>query len=73
MTPDSPTKRHSQFTLLREGMEATNGTPGPDDPETIAVAQVVKVSPRGVTVMVIDQAQPGIRRGMLARLTARMP
>jgi hypothetical protein len=62
-----------QFTLLREGMEATNGTPGPDDPETIAVAQVVKVSPGGVTVMVIDQAQPGIRKGMLARLTARMP
>lgn len=66
-------KMGDQFTLLREGMEATNGTPGPDDPETIAVAQVVKVSPRGVTVMVIDQAQPGIRRGMLARLTARMP
>ena len=66
-------KMGDQFTLLREGMEATNGTPGPDDPETIAVAQVVKVAPRGITVMVIDQAQPGIRRGMLARLTARMP
>jgi hypothetical protein len=66
-------KMGDQFTLLREGMERTGAMPGPDAPETIAVVQVIKVAPGGITVMVIDQAQPGIRVGTAARLTARMP
>lgn len=62
-----------QFTLLRSGTEQVAVNPGPDSPETIAVLQVIKVTPGGVTAMVIDQAQPGIRVGNPARLTAKMP
>ena len=66
-------KMGDQFTILRAGMEATGQVPGPDAPETIAVVQVIKIARGGVTGMVIDQAQPGIRLGLAARLTAKMP
>lgn len=66
-------KTGDQFTLLREGVDATGATPGPDAPETLAVVQVIKVAPGGITAMVIDQAQPGLQVGTRARLTAKMP
>jgi LysM repeat protein len=69
----SDVKMGDQFTLLRQGMEVSGQVPGPDAPETIAVVQVVKVAPGGITAMVLDQAQPGIRLGVPARLTAKMP
>ena len=41
--------------------------------EKIALVQVVKVTDRGATGIIVDQAQPAIRNGTSARLTARMP
>jgi hypothetical protein len=62
-----------QFTLLREGVDVTGAAAGPDAPETLAVVQVIKVAPGGITAMVIDQAQPGLQVGTRARMTAKMP
>jgi LysM repeat protein len=66
-------KMGDQFTLLRDGMDASGAASGPDAAETLAVAQVIKVSPRGVTALIIDMAQPGLKVGTRARLTAKMP
>ena len=41
--------------------------------ERIALAQVVRATRSGVTAMIVDQAQPAIKEGAHARLTARMP
>ena len=46
----------------------------PDDPEIpIGKAQVVRSTPYGVTAVIMGQAQPLIREGMTARVTAKMP
>lgn len=60
-----------QFTLVRERVELDRGARLPEQP--IALAQVVRVTERGTTVMIVDQVQPKIREGMEARLTAKMP
>ena len=60
-----------QFTVVRERVDLYDGIRLPEQP--IALAQVVRVTERGATVMIVDQAQPKIREGMEARLTAKMP
>jgi LysM repeat protein len=41
--------------------------------ERIALGQVVKVTDRGTTLMLVDQQNPSVKLGTKARLTARMP
>jgi LysM repeat protein len=41
--------------------------------ERIALGQVVKVTDRGTTLMLVDQQNPAVKLGTKARLTARMP
>ena len=57
------------FTLIDDSVDPQY--PAPSVPA--AVAEVVKVTPFGVTAILIDQDQPRIRKGMVARLTARVP
>lgn len=60
-----------QFTLMRGRVDLDRGVKLPEQP--IALAQVVRVTERGATVMIVDQVQPKVREGMEARLTAKMP
>lgn len=58
-----------QFTLIDDSVDPRYPAP----PVPAAVAEVVRVTPFAVTAIVIDQEQAKIRRGMTARLTARVP
>jgi hypothetical protein len=60
-----------QFTVMRGRVYLDGGVRLPEQP--IALAQVVRVTERGATVMIVDQVQPKLREGMEARLTAKMP
>ena len=60
-----------QFTLMQGRVELDRGVRLPEQP--VALAQVVRVTERGATVMIVDQVQPKVREGMEARLTAKMP
>jgi hypothetical protein len=60
-----------QFTLMRGRVDYDHGVKLPEQP--VALAQVVRVTERGATVMIVDQVQPKVREGMEARLTAKMP
>jgi len=60
-----------QFTLMHRRVELDGGVRLPEQP--VALAQVVRVTERGATVMIVDQVQPKVREGMEARLTAKMP
>ncbi|HJU66843.1 MAG TPA: LysM peptidoglycan-binding domain-containing protein [Gemmatimonadaceae bacterium] len=60
-----------QFTLMRGRVELDGRVRLPEQP--VALAQVVRVTERGATVMIVDQVQPKVREGMEARLTAKMP
>ena len=60
------------FTLVDPGGEEKSaGLANP--PEDVGLVQVVRVTRFGVTAIVVDQSQPAIRAGMLARRTARIP
>ncbi len=41
--------------------------------ERVALGQVVKVTDRGTTLMIVDQQNPSVKLGTKVRLTARMP
>ncbi|MBC7789591.1 MAG: LysM peptidoglycan-binding domain-containing protein [Anaerolineae bacterium] len=60
-----------QFTLLRPRVRLDNGSVLPEEP--LALAQAVRVTDRGTTVILIDQRHPSISVGTAARLTAKMP
>ena len=60
-----------QFTLMQGRVDLDRGVRLPEQP--VALAQVVRVTERGATVMIVDQVQPKVREGMEARLTAKMP
>jgi hypothetical protein len=59
-----------RFTFLR-GYLRIDGTWIPE--EEMAVAQVIRVTDRAVTAILVDQTHAGIREGTIARLTARLP
>jgi hypothetical protein len=59
------------FTLLSDRVLSGEGIWIPE--KEIARARVVRVTPRGTTVIVTHHTEPAIRVGVLARLTARMP
>lgn len=58
-----------QFTLIDDSVDPRYPAP----PVPAAVAEVVRVTPQGVTAIIVDQEQPKIYEGMIARLTARAP
>jgi hypothetical protein len=58
-----------QFTLMDDTVDPRYPAP----PVPAAVAEVVRVTPQGVTAIIVDQEQPKIYEGMPARLTARAP
>ncbi|MEP6692792.1 MAG: LysM peptidoglycan-binding domain-containing protein [Gemmatimonadaceae bacterium] len=58
-----------QYTLFRPRVRAGGMLPE----ERIALVQIVRVTDQGATGIIVDQAQPSIRVGTAARLTARMP
>ncbi len=60
-----------QFTLLRPRVHRDDGTWLPEEP--IALAQVVRITNRSVTAIIVDQRHPTISVGTEARLTARVP
>lgn len=69
-------KAGDQFTLYRPSRKMD--VPGQSEPvvlpeEEIALAQVVKVTERGTTALIVSQRQARIRVGVMARLTGRMP
>ncbi len=64
-------KQGDQFTVYRPRMRTDRGAFLPE--EKIALLQVVRVTERGSTAIIVDQAQPSIRQGTPARQTARMP
>jgi hypothetical protein len=59
--------RHKMLVKGRGDLEATV----PE--ERIALGQVVKVTDRGTTLIIVDQQNPAVKLGTKARLTARMP
>jgi hypothetical protein len=72
ISPRAGVRVGDEFTLYaprRRGAEAE-----PTLPETpIAVAQVLRATPYGVTAVVIGQEQPAIKPGVHARLSAKTP
>lgn len=58
-----------QFTLVDDTVDPRHPAP----PVPAAVAEVVRVTPQGVTAIIVDQEQPRIFEGMIARLSARAP
>lgn len=69
-------KLGDEFTLYRprQKMVVPSGDARVQLPEEpIALAQVVRVTDRGTTAIILAQRQPAIKTGVRARLTARMP
>ena len=58
-----------QFTLIDDSVDPKY--PAPAVPA--AIAEVVRVTPFAVTVIIVDHEQPRIYAGMIARLSARAP
>jgi hypothetical protein len=58
-----------QFTLIDDTIDPKHPAP----PVPVAIAEVVKVTPYGLTAIVVDQEQPRIYAGMTARMSARAP
>ncbi len=65
----SGAKVGDQFTLIDDSVDPRYPAP----PVPAAVAEVVRVTPYGVTAIIVDQEQPKIRTGMPARLSGRAP
>ncbi|HEX6059748.1 MAG TPA: LysM peptidoglycan-binding domain-containing protein [Gemmatimonadaceae bacterium] len=60
-----------QVTLVRDPERLPDGTMLPE--REIAVARVVRVTPQGVSAILIDETEPSIRTGTPARVSAKMP
>jgi len=60
-----------QVTLVSDRREVRRGVTIPE--VEIATAQIVRVTPYAATAIVVGQAQPAIRQGTLARVTAKVP
>lgn len=61
-----------QVTLFRDPpANLANASSYPEEP--IALLQVVRVTERGTTAIVVNQRHPGIRPGARGRVTAKMP
>jgi LysM repeat protein len=60
-----------EVTLVSDRREVRRGVTIPE--VEIATAQIVRVTPYAATAIVMGQAQPAIRPGTLARVTAKVP
>ncbi len=60
-----------RFTFVRGRVRTTGNVTLPE--EEIAIGQVIRVTDRAVTAIVVKQTHPAIKEGTLARLTGRMP
>lgn len=60
-----------QLTLQVPGTTAADGTVLP--PQDIAIAQVTRVTPWGASAIIISQTDGGIKTGMTARVSGKMP
>ncbi len=60
-----------RFTFLRGRVRGPDNVTLPE--EEIAIGQVIRVTDRSVTAIVVSQTHPAIKEGTLARLTGRMP
>ena len=60
-----------RFTFLRPRTRVSGDVVLPE--EEIALGQVIRVTDRAVTAIVVSQRHPAIQEGTLARLTGRMP
>ncbi len=60
-----------QLTLQVAGNLAADGSQLP--PQDVAVAQVTRVTPWGASAIIISQTDGGIKTGMTARLSGKMP
>lgn len=60
-----------QLTLSVPGVPAADGTQMP--PQDVAVAQVTRVTPWGASAIIISQTDGGVKTGMAARVTGKMP
>jgi len=60
-----------QLTLQVPGTLAADGTQLP--PQDIAVAQVTRVTPWGASAIIISQTDGGVKTGMAARVSGKMP
>ena len=60
-----------RFTFLRGRVKGPGNVTLPE--EEIAIGQVIRVTDRAVTAIVVSQTHPAIKEGTLARLTGRMP
>jgi hypothetical protein len=60
-----------QITLQRDMGVDTRGVPLP--PEDIAVVQVTRVTPQGTSAVILAETDGGMKVGMAARVTAKMP
>ncbi|HXV15801.1 MAG TPA: LysM peptidoglycan-binding domain-containing protein [Gemmatimonadaceae bacterium] len=58
-----------QFTLIDDSVDPKYPSP----PVAGAIGEVARVTPYGVTLIIVDHEQPRIYAGMLARLSARAP
>ncbi|MFN2400348.1 MAG: LysM peptidoglycan-binding domain-containing protein [Gemmatimonadaceae bacterium] len=67
----SGVKIGDQFTLFRPRVRTDDGVFLPE--EKLALVQIVKVTQRGSTALIVDHKEPAIKEGTAARLTARMP
>jgi hypothetical protein len=64
-------KLGDHFTVMRPRVTLEDGSVLP--PESVALLQIVRVTARGSTAIVLDQRHPAIKMGALAQLTAKMP
>jgi hypothetical protein len=60
-----------QLTLSVPGDMAADGTAMP--PRDVAVAQVTRVTPWGASAIIISQTDGGVKTGIAARVTGKMP
>jgi plasmid maintenance system antidote protein VapI len=60
-----------QVVLVRDRGRDVRGEPLAED--LIAVAQILKVTPEGVSAIVVSQREVGIAVGMRAYVIAKMP
>ena len=60
-----------QLTLSVPGSKAPDGTTLP--PQDVAVAQVTRVTQWGASAIIISQTDGGVKTGMAARVTGKMP
>jgi hypothetical protein len=63
-------KTGDQFTIYEEPIDAVKGKA---HPTATATVQIVRVTPYAATGIIVDQSQPAVAEGMMARQTAKMP